>query len=130
VKIEDLPKDLLGRPNKSYLGHTSELVPTPWPYEGRRTAPGIPRRFTRRNDGRTKAEDNELKRLAKIENPGKCQGRRNQIDGWCTWPCYPGLTVCWRHGGRIQHIRAVGDKRMAEIRLMEKAGKIAARGRK
>jgi hypothetical protein len=130
MNIEDLPLGLDGRPNMSYLGHTSEIVPTPWPYEGRRTAPGMPRRFTRRGSGRTFKEEKERQRLAAIENPGKCQSRRNKRDGWCTWPCYPGAKVCWVHGGRLPQVKAAADKRTAEKKMMEKASKIAARGKR
>lgn len=128
MNIEDLPKDMNGRPNMSYLGHTSDIIPTPWPWEGRKVVPGMPRRFPIRKV-RTRAEEAERKRLAAIENPGKCQSRRDQTDGWCQWPCSPGLNVCWVHGGRIKHIRAAGARRVAEQKLLEKAQKIADRAK-
>jgi hypothetical protein len=118
-----LPRDTRGRPNRSYLGHTSELIQTPYPLEGQRLEPGQPRRFPLRAV-RTYAEDKERVRLAQIENAGKCQSRRQKFDEWCgKWPM-KGLEVCRFHGGKFAHSKKAAKQRVAEQEIMDKAQRI------
>lgn len=120
-----LPLTLDGRPNYSYLGHTSELIQTPYSLEGQDLEPGQPRRFPVRAV-RTYAEEQERIRLAAIENVGRCQSRANRRDGWCRkWPM-KGLNVCMKHGGKFVHSKKAGAKRYAEEQLQEKAKRIIA----
>ena len=119
----ELPLTLNGRPNRSYLGHTSDLIQTPYPLEGQQLEPGQPRRFPLRAV-RTYAEEMERIRLAKIENPGKCQSRRQKFDEWCgKWPI-KGLDVCRHHGGRFAHSKRAAQQRVAEQELQDKARRI------
>lgn len=121
-----LPKDKRGRPNRSYLGHTSDLIPTPWENEGAFVEPGEPRRFPLRKD-RTYAQEQERIRLAAIENAGRCASRCQRYDGWCRKFPMKGLNVCMKHGGKFVHSKNAAAKRYAEEQLQEKAKRIIAR---
>jgi len=124
-----LPIDAKGNPNRSYLGHTSELIPTPWPREGMYIEPGMPRRFPKVKD-RTPQEEAERKRLAEIENPGRCQSRQNKIDSWCRRFPTPGLKVCYKHGGKFVHSKKAAARNLAEQKLQNKARNIVNRAMK
>jgi len=123
VDDAQLPLDKRGRPNRSYLGHTSTIIPTPWENEGAYIEFGAPRRVPIRKV-RTYAEEQERIRLAKIENPGRCQSRLQRTDGWCQkWPIN-GLDVCYKHGGKFVHSKRVAKRNYEEQQLQEKAQKI------
>lgn len=120
---DKLPLDALGRPNRTYMGHTSECIPTPWPHEGRVIPYGDTlRRFPLIKD-RTKEQEAERIRLAAIENPGRCQARRRHFDGWCAMIPPPGNVVCKHHGGntKAQKARAEATRNMSKTskRAME-----------
>ena len=124
-----LPLDKSGRPNRSYLGHTSDIFPTPWDNEGAFVEVGAPKRFKYVKD-RNYAEEQERIRLAGIENAGRCASRRNRYDGWCRrWP-QPGMTVCYRHGGKFKHSKKAAAKRVEQQKLQEGAKKIIRNARK
>jgi hypothetical protein len=95
--VFELPSTLMRRPNTSYLGHQSPLFETPWPYEDRWTGNDP---FFRRIPGarsRTRAQTDEMFRLADIENPGRCRSRRRWVDGWCHRHRYLGGDTCDKH---------------------------------
>lgn len=118
-----LPLDKRGRPNRSYLGHTSDIIPTPWENEGAYLEPGAPRRFPLRSV-RTYAQEKERRRLAQIENAGRCQSRANKYDAWCRkWPMN-GLDVCRFHGGKFAHSKKAAARNVAEQKLKQQAQKI------
>jgi hypothetical protein len=124
-----LPRDTRGRPNYSYLGHTSDIISTPWANEGAFIEPGMPRRFPKRSE-RSYAEEKERKRLAEIENPGRCQSRQNRYDSWCKRYPTPGLKVCWYHGGKFAHSRKAAVRNVEEQAVMRKAKSIVVQARK
>lgn len=123
---DELPRELgpEQRPNRSYMGHTSELIPTPWPWEGRDLLPGVPRRFPLQRE-QSKEIYKERQRLAAIENPGLCQARRRRRDAWCKQKRATGLTVCTWHGGKLFPSMVEKSKRAKKEReLMNKAEQI------
>ena len=119
-----LPLDLRGRPNRSYLGHKSLIVPTPGQYEGGYLEIGQARRRFPLTRFRTPEIELERKRLAAIENPGKCQARQNRWDGWCQRYPTPGLEVCYRHGGWDPKVKKGGQRKAANKELQQRAAKI------
>ena len=100
-----VPSTLLAKPNTSYLGHTSEVFETPWPWEGRWTGNDPHFRRIPSKGGRTGAwrateravYEAEIRRLAAIENPGRCAERRRYFDAWCTKRPLRGSTFCDWH---------------------------------
>lgn len=84
--------------------HSSDLIPTPWPTEGSVCYRGYVRRVPPRRV-RTAAQTAELRRLAAIENPGRCRARRKQVDMWCHQrpTKRSGYTVCGVHGPKFRH---------------------------
>ena len=124
-----LPKDVRGYPNRSYLGHTSDIIPTPWPHEGQPVEGSQVRRIPIR-EFRTLEQEKERKRLAAIENPGRCQARMRRVDAWCRKFPINGLDVCFRHGGSFKHSRKAAAERYAEQVVNEQAEKIVKRARK
>jgi len=103
IEVE-VPGTLCSRPNRTYLGHTSELYETPWDLEDRwlgndpqfRRIPSRTQRFRMLEAERRKHEV-EILRLAAIENPGKCCERRRWVDGWCERPRNTGTLWCHWH---------------------------------
>ena len=130
--VVQVPATLLKRANTSYLGHTSELFPTPWPFEDRwvRNDPFFRRIPTQtvRNAVYTAAEREiitaEIYRLAEIENPGRCRERRRYIDGWCHLWRMPGSDACHRHTPKkkklkIQKTLREEQDRIEAVKLLE-----------
>ena len=120
---EFLPKDKRGYPNRSYLGHTSEIIPTPWANEGGFVEVGQPKRFPPARK-RTREQDKERIRLSKIENPGRCQARMIRYDGWCRKNKINGLEVCFKHGGQYRASKKAAERRYKQQLLEERATKI------
>ena len=128
-----LPKHL----NYTYKGHTSEIFPTPWPYEGRKTV-GVPRDQVRFPPGqKTFKELKEFHRLAAIENPGRCRSRRRHTDAWCRNKPIPGLTRCRWHcvvGNNnntvTPELRARGQANLEKQRAATKAAEIIRRAQR
>jgi hypothetical protein len=79
---------------------------------------------------RTFAQEQERKRLAAIENPGRCQSRMTRIDGWCQKFPMIGLDVCFKHGGRFAHSRKAAEERKREAKVQSRAASIVKRARK
>lgn len=126
----DVPSTMESRPNRSYLGHTSEIFPTPWPWEDRWTGNDsafrrIPSRWSlvRRYNGTERAVlVHEINRLASIENPGRCASRRRLVDGWCASYVIPGTNYCKWHTEASHRAEAVAtaarvkeDQRLASL---------------
>ena len=110
-----IPGTLLARPNKSYMGHTSDIFETPWPWEDRWTGNDahfrrIPARYGNAWKMMTKEEKRaylyEVRRLAAIESPGYCCSRRSRIDGWCKNRPLQGSRKCRWHAGGLEKKRA------------------------
>jgi hypothetical protein len=100
----EVPGSMFSRPNKSYLGHTSDVFITPWLYEDRSTLNDpffrrIPNQSQRKRFYSSEEQEEmltEIARLAAIENPGRCMERRRRFDGWCTMhPMLGGLRCYW-----------------------------------
>jgi hypothetical protein len=84
--------------NYTYAGHTSDIIPTPWPFEGRKALRGTERRIPERHTPEIK---HEIDRLAAIENPGRCASRCRHFDKWCWELPLVGATKCrWHIGAR------------------------------
>lgn len=115
--------------NYTYNGHTSDIIPTPWPYEGRQALKGVIRRFPPKAQ-RTEEQEAERIRLAAIENPGRCQARRRNTDAWCHNRPERGLLVCRWHGGSSPWGIKKKMRVRAEMEAQKKAAKIIAKNDK
>lgn len=129
--LVEVPGTLLGMPNRSYLGHTSDLVETPWQWEDRWTgndphfrripAQASPSWMLMSKSERKKMRA-EVRRLAAIENPGNCVSRRRWIDGWCKKSPTPGGTKCRWHASSTEKI--IYKRRAEAAQLQEQAQRI------
>jgi hypothetical protein len=113
---KDLPLDLKGYPNRSYLGHES-FLPTPWPLEGKEMQRNEPRRFPLSKDV-TKEIRAEIRRLAAIENPGLCRARQKRYDAWCKKLPQKGCPHCIFHGGGRKTAKIEEAKRNERARAI------------
>ena len=126
---------LLRRPNRTYLGHQSDIFETPWRWEDRWTGNDphfrrIPAKYspswlTLPVEQRRKMRD-EIVRLAAIENPGRCAARRRWVDGWCGRHAIPGGTLCNWHSRDYEKEQARKNYEQSEL---ERKAEIALRKR-
>lgn len=112
--------------NYTYAGHTSDIIPTPWPLEGRFLRPGDVRRFPPKA-ARTAAIHAEINRLYLIENPGRCHARRKWIDAWCRTRVAHGYLTCRYHGRAPDYQAAAAARRLDDERAARLARSIRRR---
>lgn len=129
----NVPSTMESRPNKSYLGHTSEIFPTPWPLEDRWTGNDpffrrIPNQWhteTLYTQEEQVAVLHEIQRLASIENPGRCMSRRRHVDGWCAQWVIPGTNYCKWH--TKSHKREAAEATQAKVKQHRRVASMTKR---